>query len=56
MAYEQGNYNQAAERLYPLRYQMVELGGSDAQVRSGKIIIEKQHTAVCSSLMHKFNM
>uniref|UniRef100_A0A8C6NNG5 Tetratricopeptide repeat protein 38 n=1 Tax=Nothobranchius furzeri TaxID=105023 RepID=A0A8C6NNG5_NOTFU len=31
MEYNQGNYNQALELLYPLRYQMVHIGGSDAQ-------------------------
>lgn len=50
MEYEQGNYYQAAERLYPLRYQMVELGGSDAQVRSAEIIMDKQHTVVHTKL------
>uniref|UniRef100_A0A8C6L8L9 Tetratricopeptide repeat protein 38 n=1 Tax=Nothobranchius furzeri TaxID=105023 RepID=A0A8C6L8L9_NOTFU len=32
MEYNQGNYNQALELLYPLRYQMVHIGGSDAQL------------------------
>uniref|UniRef100_A0A3Q1C693 Tetratricopeptide repeat protein 38 n=1 Tax=Amphiprion ocellaris TaxID=80972 RepID=A0A3Q1C693_AMPOC len=31
MEYNQGNYNQAVELLYPLRYRMVDIGGSDAQ-------------------------
>lgn len=31
MAYNQGNYNQAMELLYPLRYRIVDIGGSDAQ-------------------------
>ncbi|CAJ1057198.1 tetratricopeptide repeat protein 38 [Xyrichtys novacula] len=29
--YDQGNYNQAVELLYPLRYKIVNIGGSDAQ-------------------------
>lgn len=31
MEYDQGNYNRAFELLYPLRYRMVDIGGSDAQ-------------------------
>ncbi|KAF3689072.1 Tetratricopeptide repeat protein 38 [Channa argus] len=31
MEYDQGNYSQSVELLYPLRYRMVEIGGSDAQ-------------------------
>ncbi|XP_019118239.1 tetratricopeptide repeat protein 38 [Larimichthys crocea] len=31
MEYDQGNYNRAVELLYPLRYRMVDIGGSDAQ-------------------------
>lgn len=31
MAYNQGNYSRAVALLYPLRYQMVDIGGSDAQ-------------------------
>ncbi|XP_075937764.1 tetratricopeptide repeat protein 38 [Anarhichas minor] len=31
MEYNQGNYNRSMELLYPLRYRMVEIGGSDAQ-------------------------
>ncbi|XP_041853271.1 tetratricopeptide repeat protein 38 isoform X2 [Melanotaenia boesemani] len=31
MEYGQGNYQQAVELLYPLRYRMVDIGGSDAQ-------------------------
>lgn len=34
--YDQGNYNRTVELLYPLRYRLVEMGGSDAQVRSLK--------------------
>lgn len=34
MEYDQGNYNRAFELLYPLRYRMVDIGGSDAQVKS----------------------
>lgn len=34
MEYDQGNYNRAVELLYPLRYRVVGVGGSDAQVRS----------------------
>lgn len=34
MEYDEGNFNQAFELLYPLRYQMVDIGGSDAQVKS----------------------
>ncbi|KAM9375880.1 tetratricopeptide repeat protein 38 isoform 2-T2 [Pholidichthys leucotaenia] len=29
--YDQGNYNQAVDLLYPLRYRVVGVGGSDAQ-------------------------
>uniref|UniRef100_A0A3Q2NYU5 Tetratricopeptide repeat protein 38 n=1 Tax=Fundulus heteroclitus TaxID=8078 RepID=A0A3Q2NYU5_FUNHE len=29
--YQQGNYSQAVALLYPLRYNMVDIGGSDAQ-------------------------
>uniref|UniRef100_UPI0037E88DDA tetratricopeptide repeat protein 38 n=1 Tax=Semicossyphus pulcher TaxID=241346 RepID=UPI0037E88DDA len=29
--YDQGNYNRAVELLYPLRYDIVKMGGSDAQ-------------------------
>lgn len=29
--YDQGNYNQSVELLYPLRYRIVNIGGSDAQ-------------------------
>lgn len=40
MEYDEGNYNQAFGLLYPLRYHMVDIGGSDAQVKStGKKII-----------------
>ncbi|KAM8892785.1 tetratricopeptide repeat protein 38 [Spinachia spinachia] len=31
MEYDQGNYNRTVELLYPLRYRVVEMGGSDAQ-------------------------
>ncbi|XP_044049993.1 tetratricopeptide repeat protein 38 isoform X2 [Siniperca chuatsi] len=31
MEYDQGNYNRTVELLYPLRYRMVDIGGSDAQ-------------------------
>uniref|UniRef100_A0A669BX22 Tetratricopeptide repeat protein 38 n=1 Tax=Oreochromis niloticus TaxID=8128 RepID=A0A669BX22_ORENI len=31
LEYNQGNYSQAVELLYPLRYRMVDIGGSDAQ-------------------------
>ncbi|XP_069018916.1 tetratricopeptide repeat protein 38 [Embiotoca jacksoni] len=31
MEYNQGNYNQTVELLYPLRYRIVDIGGSDAQ-------------------------
>ncbi|KAA8590612.1 hypothetical protein FQN60_014546 [Etheostoma spectabile] len=31
MEYDQGNYNRAVELLYPLRYRVVDIGGSDAQ-------------------------
>ncbi|XP_036963827.1 tetratricopeptide repeat protein 38 [Acanthopagrus latus] len=31
MEYNKGNYNGAVELLYPLRYHMVDIGGSDAQ-------------------------
>lgn len=36
MEYNKGNYNGAVELLYPLRYHMVDIGGSDAQVKSKK--------------------
>lgn len=32
LEYNQGNYGQTVELLYPLRYHMVDIGGSDAQV------------------------
>uniref|UniRef100_A0A8C6SX90 Tetratricopeptide repeat protein 38 n=1 Tax=Neogobius melanostomus TaxID=47308 RepID=A0A8C6SX90_9GOBI len=32
MEFNQGNYNQSVELLYPLRYRIVDIGGSDAQV------------------------
>lgn len=32
LEYNQGNYGQTVELLYPLRYRMVDIGGSDAQV------------------------
>lgn len=31
MEFSQGNYNQSMELLYPLRYRIVDIGGSDAQ-------------------------
>nr|XP_057943254.1 tetratricopeptide repeat protein 38 isoform X2 [Doryrhamphus excisus] len=31
MEYQGGNYGQAVELMYPVRYRMVEMGGSDAQ-------------------------
>uniref|UniRef100_A0A4W6E1T2 Tetratricopeptide repeat protein 38 n=1 Tax=Lates calcarifer TaxID=8187 RepID=A0A4W6E1T2_LATCA len=31
MEYDQGNYSGAVEQLYPLRYHIVDIGGSDAQ-------------------------
>lgn len=34
MEYDQGNYSGAVEQLYPLRYHIVDIGGSDAQVRA----------------------
>lgn len=34
MEYDEGNYTQAFELLYPLRYHIVDIGGSDAQVKS----------------------
>lgn len=34
MEHHQGNHDRALELLYPLRYKMVAIGGSDAQVRS----------------------
>ena len=33
MEYNQGNYSRSVELLYPLRYRMVGVGGSDAQVK-----------------------
>lgn len=33
MEYNNGNYDQTVELLKPLRYRMVDIGGSDAQVR-----------------------
>ncbi|XP_034734297.1 tetratricopeptide repeat protein 38 isoform X2 [Etheostoma cragini] len=35
MEYDQGNYNRTVELLYPLRYRVVDIGGSDAQMSSG---------------------
>lgn len=32
MEYNNGNYEQTVELLRPLRYRMVDIGGSDAQV------------------------
>lgn len=32
LEYNQGNYSQTVELLYPLHYHMVDIGGSDAQV------------------------
>lgn len=34
MEYDQGNYDRAVELLHPVRYRMLDIGGSDAQVRS----------------------
>lgn len=34
MEHDRGNHDRAFELLYPIRYKMVEMGGSDAQVRS----------------------
>uniref|UniRef100_A0A8C4HFX0 Tetratricopeptide repeat protein 38 n=1 Tax=Dicentrarchus labrax TaxID=13489 RepID=A0A8C4HFX0_DICLA len=34
MEYNQGSYDRAVELLHPLRYRMVDIGGSDAQVWS----------------------
>ena len=39
MQYDQGNYNRAVELLYPLRYRMVDIGGSDAQVKSPEMAV-----------------
>lgn len=37
MEYKQGNYDQTVQLLYPLRYRMVDIGGSDAQVSFTKL-------------------
>lgn len=34
LEYDRGNYDRAFELLYPLRYKIVGIGGSDAQVRT----------------------
>lgn len=34
MEHDRGNHDRAFELLYPLRYKMAGIGGSDAQVRS----------------------
>ncbi|OPL21188.1 hypothetical protein AM593_04267, partial [Mytilus galloprovincialis] len=31
VAYEEGNYSKAVELLYPIRYEIIKIGGSDAQ-------------------------
>uniref|UniRef100_G3PJZ1 Tetratricopeptide repeat domain 38 n=1 Tax=Gasterosteus aculeatus aculeatus TaxID=481459 RepID=G3PJZ1_GASAC len=37
--YDQGNYNRTVELLYPLRYRLVEMGGSDAQGRLHQCLV-----------------
>lgn len=32
VAFEDGDYSKAVELLYPIRYEMIKIGGSDAQV------------------------
>lgn len=49
--YNQCNYSQAVELLYPLRYRIVEIGGSDAQVS-----FTEMPQPTCSSLLHCFNI
>lgn len=34
LEYDRGNHDRAFELLYPLRYKIVGIGGSDAQVRT----------------------
>lgn len=45
MAYDQGNYSQAVDLLYPLRYRVVDIGGSDAQVSCTEIICKQNKIA-----------
>lgn len=42
MEYARGNHDRAFELLYPLRYKIVGIGGSDAQVRSS--LMEERET------------
>ena len=39
---EQGNYEQAVSLLYPVRYNITRLGGSDAQVSLSSVIQKKK--------------
>lgn len=32
VAFEDGDYSKAVELLYPIRYEIIKIGGSDAQV------------------------
>ncbi|XP_039989362.1 tetratricopeptide repeat protein 38 isoform X4 [Xiphias gladius] len=50
MEYDQGNYSGTVELLYPLRYRMVDIGGSDAQRDLfNQLLI---HAAMKSESMH----
>lgn len=33
MEFEKGNCDKAVDLLYPIRYQLIQLGGSNAQVK-----------------------
>lgn len=67
MEYNQGNYSRSVELLYPLRYRMVGVGGSDAQVKytemgsCGKLKANKKinkikHRPNCSFIMQLKNV
>lgn len=43
MEFDQGNHDRALELLYPLRYKIVGIGGSDAQVRPSVSPAVKRH-------------
>lgn len=51
MEYDRGNHDRAFELLYPLRYKILGIGGSDAQVRS-PLIGPKPNTCVRWVLMY----
>uniref|UniRef100_A0A7N6BH81 Tetratricopeptide repeat protein 38 n=1 Tax=Anabas testudineus TaxID=64144 RepID=A0A7N6BH81_ANATE len=46
LEYNQGNYSQTVELLYPLRYRIVDIGGSDAQ----RDLFNQLLIHICSSL------